>query len=134
MKHVLSDIMQGTICPYCNKATVYASSKEVYGGRDYGMIYLCRPCNAYVGVHKSEPTVALGRLANAELRECKKKAHAAFDPIWKNGHMDRTAAYAWLSEKLSIERDLCHIGMFDVAECKKLVEVCETYFNPTKSY
>lgn len=120
-------VLTGLKCPYCGGESVYTSSREVYGGRDYGMIYLCRPCNAYVGVHKSEPTVALGRLANAELREWKKKAHAAFDPIWKNGHMDRTTAYAWLSEKLCIEKELCHIGMFDVIECKKVIQVCSQY-------
>ena len=31
------------------------------------MIYICKPCDAYVGVHKGTDK-ALGRLANKELR------------------------------------------------------------------
>ena len=36
-------------------------------GVDYGMIYYCPQCGAYVGVHKGTDR-AKGRLANAELR------------------------------------------------------------------
>jgi hypothetical protein len=35
-----------------------------------------------VGCHKGT-TKPLGRLADAELREWKKRAHAAFDPVWQ---------------------------------------------------
>ena len=57
------------MCPYCGERAVYTNSKEVYG-RSYGMIYLCRPCDAYVGVHDGTAK-PLGRLANAELRAAK---------------------------------------------------------------
>jgi len=56
------------------------------------MIYLCRSCDAYVGVHKGTDKPK-GRLANAELREYKKKAHSAFDPLWRFGGMMRRQAY-----------------------------------------
>lgn len=41
-----------TICPYCGGRVIFTDSSAIYGGRSYGMIYLCTNCNASVGVHK----------------------------------------------------------------------------------
>lgn len=117
-----NDILTGKTCPYCGAPSVLTDSIEIYGV-SYGMIYLCRPCDAYCGTHKSDQTTALGRLANKELRFWKKQAHAAFDPLWKSGLMQRNDAYTWLSQKMETERDLTHIGMFDVDQCKRVVEL-----------
>lgn len=65
----------------------------------------------------------MGRLANAELRAAKSAAHLAFDKLWKGGKMSRRNAYAWLAKALDINPLHCHIGMFDVDQCKKVVEV-----------
>lgn len=112
-------------CPYCGKPAALKNSRVIYK-RDYGMVWICPDypaCDAYVGCHKGT-NKPLGRLANAELREAKKEAHAAFDPLWQDGAMKRTAAYIWLAEQLGIERQACHVGMFDVAECRRVVEIC----------
>ncbi len=79
---------------------------------------------AYVGVHKGTDQ-PLGRLANAELRYWKKRAHAAFDPLWKYGRFRgrRNAAYAWLAEKMGLPREKTHIGMFGVAECRRVIQI-----------
>lgn len=114
-------IFHGEICPYCEAKPEYVDSSVIYG-QSYGMIYLCRQCRAYVGVHKGTDQ-ALGRLANKELREQKKKAHAAFDPLWQDRHMKRKDAYDWLSQKLGTPREYTHIGMFSVETCKKVVEL-----------
>ena len=117
------------ICPYCQKQATFRSSKVVYGGRDYGNMYICVDypvCHAYVGVHKGT-THPLGRLANAELRYWKKLAHACFDPLWqgKKGNNHRSKCYAWLAKQLEINASDCHIGMFDVDMCKRVVEICK---------
>lgn len=70
------EIITGKVCPYCGNTTDLIDSAEIYGGVSYGMIYICRDCNAYVGCH-SGTSIAKGRLANAELRAAKKK-HIAF--------------------------------------------------------
>lgn len=70
--------MRKVYCDYCGRQAEYVDSKVVYG-KSYGMMYLCRNCMAYVGVHKGTDK-PLGRLANAELRYWKKRAHAVFDP------------------------------------------------------
>ncbi|MFB6456540.1 zinc-finger-containing protein [Chitinophaga sp. Hz27] len=122
-----ADIMEGKICPYCHSPTEYTDSIEIYG-RSYGMIYICRPCDAYCGVHKGT-VKALGRLANKELRHWKKQAHTAFDQIWLSKRMKRNQAYRWLSDNLNIPTSSCHIGMFDVEQCKAVVELSKKYLN-----
>lgn len=113
-------IMQGKICPYCGADTEYVDSSCVYGS-SYGMIYICKPCDAYVGVHKGTDE-SLGRLANAELRKWKKATHSIFDVLWKERRMTRNQAYEWLADKLKIKREDCHIGMFDEDMCKRAIE------------
>lgn len=111
-------------CDYCGRRAEYVDSKIIYG-KSYGMIYLCRNCMAYVGVHKGTST-PLGRLANAELRHWKMHAHAVFDPLWQYGRFKgrRNAAYAWLSQQMGLPIQRTHIGMFDVQQCKQVVEIC----------
>lgn len=120
----LKEIFEGKICPYCKQPTEFVDSSEVYR-ESHGMIYLCRQCRAWVGIHPDSESAALGRLANAELRDWKKKAHAAFDPIWKSNLMSREKAYDWLSEQLKVPRHYTHIGFFGVETCKKLVVICK---------
>lgn len=122
-------IYEGKICPYCNSKTVYVDSSCIYG-KSYGMIYICMPCDAYVGVHKGTDK-ALGRLANKNLRHWKKEAHAHFDPIWKKEIEEgvdkkeaRNKAYKWLSEQMKLHIDLTHIGMMDIKQCKQVVKFC----------
>lgn len=123
-------INQGKICAYCGKPTEYIDSGEVYR-KSYGMIYICRPCEAWVGVHKGTDK-ALGRVANDELRFAKKEAHYWFDPIWMervnqgiSKQEARNEAYEWLSCAMKLPRDICHIGMFDVSQCELVVELCQ---------
>lgn len=117
------------ICPYCQTTAPLVTGQTVYPHRPdlyTKSFYFCQPCDAYVGCHNGTAH-ALGRLANAELRAAKIRAHSAFDLIWKTGSMRRGDAYTWLAEKLQIEKTECHIGMFDVAMCDKVVTVCEEY-------
>lgn len=141
-------VNEGKICPYCNGSTEYVDSKEIHEGK-IGMVYLCRPCSAYVGVHRGTDQ-ALGRLANAELRKAKMEAHYWFDqiarskvinevwPVFIKGASNRSKAYLWLSKHLGIGVDECHIGMFDVDMCNKVKEISKTamenheYGRPTR--
>jgi len=119
----LKYILNGRICPYCAEPSVFVDSKRIYGV-SHGMIYLCIPCNAYVGVHKNSKK-ALGRLADKELRSWKMKAHKNFDKLWRSKKMSRKVAYKWFSEKMGIDPEFAHIGMLDVDQCIKLVFLCQ---------
>lgn len=111
-------------CDYCGSEAVLVEDSEIYG-RSYGhKCWLCRRCNAYVGCHRGT-NKPLGRLANADLRRWKTAAHDAFDPLWKYGKFKhrRNAAYAWLAEQMNLPVDKTHIGMFDVGQCKRVIEI-----------
>lgn len=117
------------VCPYCGAKAKLVDSKLVYRTRSYGMIYVCSnypECDAYVGCHPHS-TKPLGRLADYNLRIRKTNAHSYFDPIWKNKYMTRARAYKWLASQLNIPIEKCHIGMFDIEMCKKVVVVCREY-------
>lgn len=114
------------ICPYCGNFTQLVDGKQIYPHRKdlrNRKFWSCEPCNAYVGTHQNG-YAPLGRVANKTLRHWKLIAHCAFDKLWKSENMTRTEAYKWLAGKLGIEEQYCHIGMFDVAICKMVVEIC----------
>lgn len=120
-------VKRRVLCPYCQRDAAKVTGKQIYPHRPdlYAKtFYECDPCDAYVGCHPGTDT-PLGRLADAELREEKMRAHAAFDPIWRSGSKKRGSAYAWLADQLGIDKKECHIGMFDVAMCRRVVEVCK---------
>jgi len=110
------------ICPHCGGTAKQVDSIRVYR-KSYGMIWICEnypECDSYVGCH-GETGEPLGTLANAELRELRKRAHSVFDKLWKSGPYARGDAYAELAEKLGISKAECHIGMFDEAMCNKVI-------------
>jgi hypothetical protein len=118
------------ICPYCGRTAKLVTGNKIYPYRPdlYSKyFYKCNPCDAYVGTHKGKDHQPLGRLANKELRKWKCKAHNAFDSIWKSGKMKRHEAYLWLAGILEINVNNCHIGMFDVEQCKEVVHACNIY-------
>lgn len=127
-------------CPYCGKDAQLVGGSAIYPHRpDLHALkfWQCEPCGAYVGCHKkgayffvgaakivSDGTIALGRLANAELRAAKQEAHAAFDPMWRGGGMTRATAYRWLAKKMGLPVSACHIGELDVSQCREVVRLC----------
>lgn len=111
------------ICPYCQNEADWVENKEIYG-KNYGksvMVWLCKPCDAYVGCHNNTRT-PLGSMANRDTRTWRKKAHIAFDPIWKEKHLKRDRAYGFLRRRLGYE---VHIGESDIEQCKRIIDVCE---------
>lgn len=125
--------MIAPFCSYCESPSKLVDSKVIYRARSYGNAYVCSKypeCDAYVGCHPGTDK-PLGRLANSELREAKKAAHLAFDPIWQKRvtgkctkFSARKWAYRWLAEQLGLSKDECHIGMFDLETCRYVVKLC----------
>lgn len=114
------------VCPYCNQNAIMVKGNIIYPHRkdlNHLNFYLCFQCDARVGTHKGTDK-PLGRLANAELRKMKSKTHLFFDLIWKSKKQTRKQAYIWLAKKLGIDIRDCHIGMFDVHTCQKVIDIC----------
>lgn len=109
-------------CPYCGQPAELVDSDRVYR-RSFGMIWLCEPCDAYVGCHRNSPTHApLGTLAQAPLRKLRKEVHNLLDPIWKLGlavgEKDaRRRTYTWLAKQLGLPTKRCHVAEFDLPTC-----------------
>ena len=41
--------------------------------------------------------------------------------------MTRSVAYRWLSERLGIPEEECHISWFDIDTCKKVIQLSNDY-------
>lgn len=116
---------RSVVCPYCNRPAMLVSGTHIYPHRadlHERRYWRCDPCQAHVGTHRDSDAEPLGRLANADLRQAKTKAHEAFDDLWRSGRMKRRQAYRWLAQQLQIDEKDCHIGMFDVQQCRAVVE------------
>jgi ssDNA-binding Zn-finger/Zn-ribbon topoisomerase 1 len=66
------------------------------------------------------------RVSDQAARDARKIAHARFDAIWKAGTMSRSECYRWLRRLMGLPRKACHIEHFDVAQCRRVVELVET--------
>ncbi|MCY1246148.1 zinc-finger-containing domain protein [compost metagenome] len=82
---------------------------------------MCTGCDSYVGLHPFTG-IPLGTLATPEMRRARSAAKDAFNPLWQDGAMTRSEAYAWLARALGIaDVEQCHIAWFDVAQCAAVV-------------
>lgn len=137
---------QHIICDYCGQPAPLITGKELYPHRPdlwEKRFYRCDPCDAHVGCHPpatargggiGDGSVPLGRLANAELRRVRSAAHAAFDPIWQRQGMSRRDAYLWLAQELGIDPQECHIGMFDLDQCRAAIAAVHRYLTGPKQH
>ncbi len=113
------------------KESKFVSSKEFYG-KDYGSnLYVCDPCNAYIGTHKNSDK-PLGTMAKYQLRELRKRAHSLFDPLWKSRKMSRSKAYRWLQKVMNLSSEEAHIGLFDENQCRKIIRILEARYRKEK--
>lgn len=131
--------MNPVTCPYCGNPSKLVSGAAIYPNRrDLALLkyHRCVPCDAHVGCHKpgafmfagnkkitSDGSLPMGQLANAELRAARQAAHAAFDPRWREQQTPRRIAYDWLARQLGLPLDQTHIAEFDLAQCRRVVEV-----------
>jgi hypothetical protein len=118
-------------CPYCNEEAQLVTGREVYPHRPdlfAKLFWACLPCKAWTGCHPGTEK-RMGRLANAETRQLKMAAHAAFDPLWKSGRMSRKEAYAWLREFTGLQERDCHIGWMDDDQLRKVAVLTDSPAN-----
>lgn len=118
--------MTDLICPYCGSNAVLQDSSVIWHGTSYGPMWVCAEypeCDAYVGCHPGTET-PLGRLADKKLRKWKILAHRALSRYWQNGKNERSYVYKRLAKALGIDETDCHIGMFDLETCKRVMDLC----------
>lgn len=116
------------VCPYCHERAKLVPKPPHYWA------WQCAPCDARVGCHGTS-TRPLGTLADAETRAARIAAHDALDVLWRRAmrvrgwsrSRAREAAYRWLAATLDVAPESCHIALFDVATCARVVEACRRY-------
>ncbi len=113
-----------TSCRICGSSVHFVNNSELYG-RPYGNWpygYFCGFCQAYVGCHP-ETDIPMGTMATAGLRNKRRLAHEAFDPLWRSKKISRSKAYKRLAHEMGIPRAECHISWFEVEQCDQVVLV-----------
>ena len=68
-----------------------------------------------------------GEPRTKELQGWRNRAHETFDPIWKNGHMSRGQAYAWLKQKLAWDH-APHMGSMTIEQCQRVIEIVKANY------
>lgn len=126
------------ICPDCGaEMTLRSTAKyKTRDGKDK-MFYGCSRfpnCRAIHGAHPDGKP--LGIPGNQETKAARIKAHAAMDKVvqergWGKDAKDpraRRGLYLWLGRKMGFEEreiaEKCHIAMFDVNQCQRVIEIC----------
>lgn len=113
-------------CPDCGSflALVAFKGKVIYRCARYTS-HGCR------GAHGAHPDgKPLGVPAPWPVREARKRAHSAFDLLWRapQGRMTRGAAYRWLQGALKMSETEAHISQFDAAQCTALLDLLRSDF------
>lgn len=80
-----------------------------------------KPADAYLD------RKALAAPPGSELARARIEAHAAFDPLWKHGGVSRFDAYNWLAIQMHLPVSACHMVLFDVAQCQRVVALCAAH-------
>jgi len=116
--------MRKPYCDACKCESELKTGREIYPRRpdlSWVKVYECGGCKRRVGCHRGT-IKPLGTLSTDEERKARMSAHKEFDPLWKNGSISRSQAYAELSDYLGLSKEKTHIGMFDVETCQRVVD------------
>lgn len=119
------------LCDVCGAPTELVHSTQVYGrsvGKwDWYILCTNQQCRASVETVEgtSRPRK---RMATPLNRRARIDAHRVFDKLWQTKDQ-RNRAYAWLAEKMGMERKDCHIGLFDTEQCQKAIRLI-LYYKP----
>lgn len=67
---------------------------------------------------------AMAAPPGSDLAKARIAAHNAFDPLWQVGGVQRAQAYAWLAAQMGLPIAACHMVLFDINQCAKVVSLC----------
>lgn len=97
---------------------------------DHGPVWICVPCQAWIGVRpRSRQRAPLGRLANAALRDAKKRLHDALEPLvaakmrrdGANPFEARGKAIKWLASELDFTLSTPSVHALTREQCEQAI-------------
>ena len=108
---------------YCGRNGVLRRSR-------YGRFWSCpdRSCEGLVGCHPGT-SIPTGTMADKATRQARKRAHDAFDRLWRKApqpKLYRMAAYAWLSDQMGV--DDAHISQMTKEEAERIPGLCRNVY------
>lgn len=132
---VLPKVTSRPVCPYCNQPANLVYGSQVYGNRSPPeiarlRIWSCKGCRAHTRCHPNSLR-PMGTLAREDLRKARQEAHKALDSLWtcRPRYKERKAArqetYLWLQQAMGLTESECHIGLFNIEQCRRVIELCE---------
>lgn len=134
LKRVKNPLPVPTECPCCGGEVRLVNNSEIYNGRSFGewpYMYLCKPCDAYVGLHPATD-IPLGTMATKVGREARKSSKQMFHKLMEIKGFARTQMYEWLAERMKIPVGECHFGWFNEEQSATAEAICvielRTYF------
>jgi len=92
----IAELLDAPVCPRCGNPAKTTETK-------YGTRHDCCGLHSWRG----KP------LETQATHDARKRAHAAFDPLWKHGPLSRGRAYHLLARKLGLSAADCHISLMD---------------------
>lgn len=125
-------------CNLCGGYVIFINNSRVYGRKqNSGKMYICTKCGASVGTHKSNRRIALGILANEEMRDLRVKCHSILDKRLRffpkiDRNKERKRMYYELAEKLEIDVKDCHFAHFDLETLKRAYEIMKEELSKEK--
>lgn len=113
-------------CHSCGSERIICTENKIIYGSNYGdwpLIWYCYECTSLVSCHPNT-TIPMGYMATQKVRQARRRAHKAFDPIHRKYKiMSRTQAYKWLSSMMNIPREKCHISMLNEEQCEQVISL-----------
>ncbi len=95
----------------------------VAGKTQYGTRWACPEFGCTVAQWNGSTSTP----ADLPTRAARMRAHAVFDQLWSPGiRGDRKRMYAALAAFMGLPIERTHIGMFDAAQCERVIEFCRT--------
>lgn len=107
-------------CNCCGEMSVSIAQNNIIYGKNYGKypwVYYCNSCESYVGMHPYT-NIALGTLANEEMRNARKLSKEPFQYLYTEKHLSRDEAYTKLAQYMGVDKRSCHFAWFGVEECR----------------
>ena len=120
-----SQVERDLDCPECG------GKLRLKKHHQYGDYYECESgCGVRHGAKANgEPQGIPGDLETIALR---KAAHTKFDSLWREDPEPdgaRTRWYHWLSRKLGVHKNECHMALFDKETLRRVIGLCEFQLN-----
>lgn len=120
----LCDVCCSSNIQFVNNSAAYGVERPVLNGWPY--MWLCYDCRSSVYCHENT-RFPLGFMADKATRALRIRFHKAFDPIWKQGLVQRQDAYHWLANNINVQPEECHAGTLSNDKLLEAIKFCERY-------